>query len=227
MEFLDRLFVVPLDVLPFVLIVLLISFSVHEFAHAYAAWKFGDPTAKMLGRVTLNPAKHFDFLGALLFILVGFGWAKPVPVNRDNFKKPRLMGIIVSAVGPLSNLLLALIGSFIFYIGLKFGWYSIQPADKMELAMVLFLTNFIKFNTLLFLFNLIPLPPLDGYRIIEDLAPKPLRIRMQQIEQWSIFIFMLIVFIPQLRAITIGPLFSLIDPIVGSFMQFARFVVGT
>lgn len=111
---LNSFFRYPLDQLPFFLLTILIAFTVHEFSHAYFANKFGDPTAKLLGRVTLNPVVHFDLFGVLLLIIAGFGWARPVPVNRANFDKPRLMGVIVSAVGPLSNLLLAIIGTIIY-----------------------------------------------------------------------------------------------------------------
>lgn len=103
MDFLNKILSVPLEQLPFYLIVLVIAFTVHEFSHAYFAYKFGDPTAKLMGRVTLNPAVHFDLLGIILLLIAGFGWARPVPVNRDNFKSPRLMGVVVSAAGPLSN----------------------------------------------------------------------------------------------------------------------------
>lgn len=114
MDFWNSFFRYPIDQLPFFLLTILIAFTVHEFSHAYFANKFGDPTAKLLGRVTLNPVVHFDLLGVLLLIIAGFGWARPVPVNRANFDKPRLMGIIVSAAGPLSNLLLAIIGTIIY-----------------------------------------------------------------------------------------------------------------
>ena len=95
---------------------MIIAFTVHEFSHAYFANKFGDPTAKLLGRVTLNPAVHFDFLGILLLLIAGFGWARPVPVNRENFSNPRRMSIIVAAVGPLSNLLLGILGALIYAV---------------------------------------------------------------------------------------------------------------
>lgn len=226
MDFLNKIFFVQLELLPFLVLVLLVAFTVHEFAHAFFAWKFGDPTAKMLGRVSLNPAKHIDFLGLLFFVIAGFGWAKPVPVNRDNFKHPRLMSIVVSAAGPLSNLLLAFIGTLLFHLGLKYGFVNLESSERWHAAVYYFLNYFITFNVLLFLFNLIPLPPLDGYRIIEDLAPRQIRIRLQQFEQWSIFIFLLIVFIPGLRNVTIQPLFSLIEPIVFEFSKAALFLVG-
>lgn len=114
MDILQNIIRVDLDQLPFLLITILIAFTVHEFSHAYFANKFGDPTARLLGRMTLNPAVHFDFFGILLLLVAGFGWARPVPVNRDNFSRPRLMGVIVSAVGPISNLLLGIIGAIIY-----------------------------------------------------------------------------------------------------------------
>ncbi len=94
--------------LPFVILVLVLSFTIHEFAHAYSAYKLGDSTAYQFGRVSLNPMVHLDLFGTIMLLIAGFGWAKPVPVNRGNFKSPRLMGIIVTAAGPLSNLILGL-----------------------------------------------------------------------------------------------------------------------
>ncbi|WP_172249708.1 site-2 protease family protein [Saccharibacillus deserti] len=212
--------------LPFVLAVLLIAFTVHEFAHAYAAYKFGDPTAKLLGRVTLNPARHVDVLGMLLILLAGFGWARPVPVTRENFSRPRLMGIIVSAVGPLSNLVIAFLGTIAYYLCLKNGVFIEANYSRGIEALDIFLSTLIQMNILLFLFNLIPLPPLDGYRILEDIAPLPLRRKMQAIEPYSIFIFLLIVFIPPLRENTIGRLYEWIGDIFNAFLRFAQFVFG-
>src|SRR5690606_27820820 len=163
----------PLDEMPFVFLSLVIAFSVHEFAHAYFANLFGDPTAKHEGRVTLNPRRHLDLIGTLLIFIVGFGWAKPVPVNRNNFKNPRLMGIIVSFVGPLSNLLIAFIGVCLSYLLIRMGVYD-SPNGGM-IAIRMFLYHVITLNAVLFVFNLIPLPPLDGYRIIEDLSPQRVR----------------------------------------------------
>lgn len=191
--------------MPFVFIALVIAFSVHEFAHAWTAYRFGDPTAKREGRLTLNPRKHLDVIGTILIFLIGFGWAKPVPVNRANFKNPRWMGIAVSAAGPLSNLLLVflflLLSSLLFQAGFR------PDASGLTLAVDRLLNIAIYLNAILFVFNLIPLPPLDGWRIAEDLAPQRTRIRMQQYMQWGTFIFLLMVFIPPLRRVTIQPLF--------------------
>lgn len=208
MESLESFLRYPLDQLPFVFIALVLAFTVHEFAHAYAAYKFGDPTAKLLGRVTLNPRKHLDVLGTILIFIAGFGWAKPVPVNRANFSKPRLMGVIVSAVGPLSNLVLAFVGFFIFRVIDATGALA-GASEGVASAVEIMLIRLIELNVVLFIFNLIPLPPLDGYRIVEDLAPTHIRMKMAQNEQWGIFVFLIILFIPPIRRVTIDPLFSI------------------
>ncbi|MEF3304609.1 site-2 protease family protein [Paenibacillus sp. GYB003] len=206
MEGLNSFLRYPLEELPFILLVLVLAFTVHEFAHAYAAYKFGDPTAKQLGRVTLNPRVHLDVLGTILILIAGFGWAKPVPVNRGRFKHPRLMGIVVSAVGPLSNFVLAFVGIVIYHIFATSGILN-GASTGVVAAIDLFLRRLVELNIVLFIFNLIPLPPLDGYRIIEDLAPSHIRMKMAQNEQWGIFVFLLIVFIPKLSEYTIQPLF--------------------
>ena len=191
----------------------LFAITVHEAAHGYVARHFGDNTAYMLGRVTLNPVKHIDPIGTILmpvmlyFATSGaflFGYAKPVPVNRSRFKHPRAMGIIVSALGPISNFLLAVLTILIIVILAKFGFNP--HASGIHEAINVFLGIFLQLNLVLFIFNLIPLPPLDGYRIVEDLAPLKARYWMQQHMQWGIFIFLLIVFIRPLRAVTIDPL---------------------
>jgi Zn-dependent protease len=198
----------PLDYLPFVLLALIVAFTFHEFAHAYSASKFGDPTAQKLGRVTLNPIAHLDVFGTLLLLIAGFGWAKPVPVNRGNFKHPRLMGIIVSIAGPLSNLILAFIGVLVYYIFNHFGWL-----DQMSLgsarAVALYLNLHITINLTLFIFNLIPIPPLDGYRIIQDVLPPRASFKLEKYEQYAALLFLLLVFIPPLRRVTLDPILNL------------------
>jgi len=187
----------PLNVvvIVFEIVVLILAFSVHECAHAWTAWRLGDPTARMLGRVTLNPIKHLDPVGSILFPLIslvygGFliGWAKPTPVTGRNFKNYRRDDILVTLAGPASNLLSATI-ALILLIVLKHvlpgGDASIATA--MAIAMhipgvateglpalfpiALFLYFVIFINLLLFVFNLIPLPPLDGSHILRHFLP--------------------------------------------------------
>jgi Zn-dependent protease len=198
--------------LPFIFIAIIVAFTVHEYAHAYSAYRFGDPTAYKLGRVTLNPASHVSLLGLLFILLLGFGWARPVPVNRGNFRRPRLMGIAVSALGPLSNLVLAVISAAAAYAVFSGGWVdSASPGVVQAVGLTFWYLTHI--NVLLFLFNLIPLPPLDGYRIVEDLAPLRMRLVMMKYESWGVYLFLLIVFINPVYNITIGPILGQIHDI--------------
>ncbi|WP_059044198.1 site-2 protease family protein [Paenibacillus rubinfantis] len=219
MDWLDRILRVPLDQLPFYLITLVIAFTIHEFSHAYFANKFGDPTAKLLGRVTLNPAVHFDLFGIILLLIAGFGWARPVPVNRDNFSKPRLMGVVVSAAGPLSNLLLGVLGTLVYVMLAQFGVLDAITNEKLFQAVLIFFNLFTIMNFFLFFFNLIPLPPLDGYRILEDIVPRRMLGKLQQYEQWSVLIFLVILIVPELQRYTITPLYNAAETI---YIQFAH-----
>lgn len=212
MDFLEGFLAYPLKMIPYVAITLVIAFTLHEFAHAFVAYKFGDMTAKKQGRLTLNPLQHLDPFGTILLLIAGFGWARPVPVNRFFFKKPRLAGILVSAAGPLSNLLLACLG---FIIGYGLNRYGLIGSDNFYN----FLDIFIRLNIVLFIFNLLPLPPLDGYRIIEDLAPNDLRAKMTQYEQYGILIFLILVLIPPLYSVTIQPIFGLVIPWVWNVLS--------
>ncbi|MGE6630393.1 site-2 protease family protein [Bacillus sp. NPDC077027] len=200
----DQFLVYPLEYIPYVAITLMIAFTMHELAHAYVAYRFGDPTAKNQGRLTLNPFKHLDVFGTLLIFVAGFGWAKPVPINRFHFKKPRLAGICVSIAGPLSNLLLAFIGFFVYVLLQKFGG---EWLVRFEPGIDRFFLMFINLNLILFLFNLLPLPPLDGYRIIEDVVSPKMRSKMTQFEQYGIIIFLILVITPLGRFI-FDPLIS-------------------
>lgn len=226
MDFLNNLLFVRLDVLPFYVLALVIGFTVHEFSHAYFANKFGDPTARLLGRVSLNPAVHIDLLGIILLLIAGFGWAKPVPVTRENFKNPRLMGIIVSAAGPVSNLLLALITVVIYYGLNYFGIVGSFANTRIDEAIFMFVQYMALMNCFLFIFNLIPLPPLDGYRILSDWLPRRASAKLQRMEQWAMLIFLLVLFLPPLRAVTISPLYALAQDLASSFYTFAGVIFG-
>ncbi|MFK2825656.1 site-2 protease family protein [Bacillus sp. B190/17] len=200
----ERFLAFSLQELPFVIITLVVAFTFHEFAHAYVAYKFGDDTAKDQGRLTLNPVHHLDPIGTILILIAGFGWARPVPVNRRNFQNPRLAGILVSLAGPLSNFVIAAIAYGILFFSVDVG----MPPFFIDLfKMMLWL------NVVLFVFNLLPLPPLDGYRIIEDLVSPSTRIKLTQYEQFGTLIFLIIVITP-LYQYTIQPIFSIILPAV-------------
>ncbi|MFZ0444230.1 MAG: site-2 protease family protein [Bacillus sp. (in: firmicutes)] len=205
----------PLEQIPYVAITLIIAFSVHEFSHAFMAWKFGDDTAKNQGRLTLNPMSHLDPIGTILIFIAGFGWARPVPVNRFYFKKPRLAGISVSFAGPLSNLIMACLGFIIWY-----GLVATGVSVSLPSAIPDFLDIFIGLNAVLFVFNLLPLPPLDGYRIVEDLMPIDVRAKMTQFEQYGTLVFLILVITP-LDRYTIQPIFNTVLPwLVGGLHDF-------
>jgi len=184
-----------LSLIPFVVITLLVAFTVHEFAHAYVAYKFGDDTAKRQGRLTLNPIAHLDPFGTILIFLAGFGWARPVPVNRFHFKRPRLAGILVSVAGPLSNLLVAALALLIYIILIRVGVFAAIPEAFGE-GFETFFNLFVRLNLVLFIFNLLPFPPLDGYRIIEDLVPARIRPKLTQYEGLGIVLFLVLVITP-------------------------------
>lgn len=211
----------PLEDLPFLVLALIIAFTVHEFAHAYSAYKFGDDTAYNAGRVTLNPRVHLDVLGTILILIAGFGWAKPVPVNPSKFSNPRLMSIVVTAVGPLSNLLIGMIAVFMIVAISASGMLN-ESSVGVSMAVERFFSYVISLNFLLFVFNLIPLPPLDGYRIISDLMPLKIRYKMDQNVQWGMFIFLLIVFIPPLRRVTLDPILNLSDALIRNTVLLAN-----
>lgn len=148
------------------LVALLFVLTIHEFSHAFSAYLAGDPTAKDAGRITLNPLVHLDVFGLIMLFLAGFGWGKPVPINPNNFKSPRRDVLLVSLAGPLSNLITGVILIFI----LKFINLNFDLASGNLLIIFLFLLVILSFS--LGIFNLIPIPPLDGSKILFSLLPE-------------------------------------------------------
>ncbi len=159
----------------------LIALTFHEYAHAYVAYKLGDPTAKMMGRLTLNPLKHIDLLGLIAFILFKFGWAKPVPVNPSNFKNPVRDSALVAIAGPVMNIIIA----FISYAILKFFPVGVTIGE--------FLKWNVWINLILAVFNLIPLPPLDGWRVASIFFPRLMFDR--RLETYGFIALLLLVFL--------------------------------
>ena len=167
--------------LSLLLLSILVAVTIHEFSHALASNKLGDTTAKSLGRLTRNPKSHLDPLGSLLFLFVGFGWGKPVPVDIYRIKKvPPLLGMsMVSFAGPASNLATAiLIGFCLKKLALEFGLSDIW----IELGF-----TFVQISLVLAVFNLVPLPPLDGYKVILGILPKGLSMQYSGLERYGPF----------------------------------------
>ena len=159
----------PKQLLIYIAIRLLVIFAIlpiHEFAHAWAAYKMGDNTARNLGRLTLNPLAHLDIFGAIFLFAFGFGWAKPVPINPRNFKNYKKGTVLVSLAGPLSNIICAAIGVFVMKV-LIYMPISIEAWMYISLAIDVFVT----INISLAVFNLLPIPPLDGYNIFSSILP--------------------------------------------------------
>ena len=147
---------------------LLFSLVVHEYAHARTAYAFGDPTADALGRMTLNPLAHLDPVGTLCILLVGFGWAKPVPVNPLKLHPRQLGSIAVSLAGPFSNLLLAVVTGLALRLWWRFGTGVGATTYAMVYGYLLYITSV---NLVLCTFNLIPLFPLDGHHVVREILP--------------------------------------------------------
>ncbi len=178
------------------MLVLTLSLSVHEASHAYAAFRMGDDTAALSGRLTLNPLRHLDPIGSLMFLFVGIGWAKPVPINPSRFSEAKTIrhGIVYTSLwGPLSNIILGAIAWFlycaVYTAAVGFGWVS---SSVILVLLQLFNTLYIA-NMWLAVFNLLPIPPLDGYKIFGALLPPKLYYRILQKERIIGLVFILIV----------------------------------
>lgn len=177
------------------LLVIFVMLPFHEFAHATVAGWFGDKTAKMLGRQTLNPLKHIDYVGALLLLLFGFGWAKPVPVNLDHRKNPKGAMAVVALAGPLANLLAGIVGGLLINLVLAIDPMALLIFSGKSVGIlsyiVLFLYYFMAINISLAVFNLIPIPPLDGSKILMAFLPNRICYQIQRNEAMISMILMI------------------------------------
>ncbi len=171
---------------------LIIALTVHEFSHAFIAYRFGDTTARDAGRLTLNPLKHLDVLGSLMLLLVGFGWAKPVPINPYALRrKSESAEMWVSLAGPASNLLLAVIAGLLLRLHL-FPW---QASSGILPSAADFFFTFMTINLVLMLFNLIPLAPLDGEKVLAFFLPSKWSNSFSQIQRYGPILLMVLLFV--------------------------------
>lgn len=196
---------------------LIFAITVHEVAHGWVASKFGDQTARLAGRLTLNPIKHIDLIGTivvpivlLIFSPVIFGWAKPVPVDARNLRNPRLDMIFVALAGPISNFIMALLWALLATSTQHLSpWFSI-PLVKMGLAGV-------GINVMLGVLNLLPIPPLDGSRVVYNLLPPRLAFQYSRIEPYGFIILLVMIFTNVLSYILFPPIFFLTNFILSVF----------
>ena len=194
------------DPLSFILIAipLLYAIILHELAHGWVAYRMGDPTAKMLGRLSLNPLKHLDPIGTVMLFLFGFGWAKPVPVNFARLRDRKKGMILVSAAGIIANTVLAFIALLLERL--------LNPGPSSLLAVILHYSA--QINIMLAAFNLIPLPPLDGSKILMGFATPSVRRFLLRIERYGFFIIIGLLY------------FGLLDPVIAVFRWTIQSVIG-
>lgn len=186
----------------------LFALTVHELAHGWTAWKLGDPTAKNAGRLTLNPISHLDPLGALLFIVANIGWAKPVPVNPSYFRNPQKGMLVVALAGPGSNLLLAIASAILAQLVAALFQLRVVPTSFLAPALNMVIAS-VWINIMLTVFNLLPVPPLDGSKVLMGLLPPDAARSYAQLEPYGFILLLLLSYL--------GVISTLMMPI----MQFA------
>ena len=210
-----QLFQNPLQFL-YILPAIIIGLTVHEWAHAYAAYRLGDPTARNAGRMTLNPLAHIDLFGFAMLLLVGFGWAKPVPVNSRYFKHFKRDDIIVSLAGITTNILVAFVFSFVYVAGfLKWGLGTNEAFTSI-------IGSIISINLALAIFNLIPIYPLDGSHVAESLFMSKIPRFFMFLRQYGQFI-LLALLLTNVVSIALG---YLVSGITSGFFSVAAWLIN-
>jgi Zn-dependent protease len=198
------LFRIPIEVLILLIPVLVFALVFHEFSHAWVANKLGDPTARYSGRLTLNPLAHLDPFGSLMILFVGFGWAKPVPVDSRYLSNPRVDMMKIAFAGPAANLLLAFVGGTIIRMGIFGG------------SITLMLILFTQINIMLAVFNMIPIPPLDGSQIFSGLMMRRNPELVHKLQMYGPQILLGLIMIGYFTRIS--PLWMIMSPFVNFFL---------
>jgi len=185
---------------------ILFGLTIHEFSHGYVAWRLGDPTAKMMGRLTLNPLKHLDPIGTIALFIFRFGWAKPVPIDSRNFRHPTRDMAIASLAGPAANLLTAAVS------GLVLRMLDLFHVSGFAWTLT---SYFVLFNLILCFFNLIPIPPLDGSRLLYHLLPPNLAAGYARLERYGFLILIGIILVGEMTGVSLLSLY--ITPLLRVF----------
>lgn len=193
---------------------IIIAMVIHEWAHARTAYALGDPTPRMMGRLTLNPAAHVDLIGLLMLFIVHFGWAKPVQINPYNFSNPRRDDILVSLAGPGANFAISFVTLMVMIFLAKIGF-------EMSEGMQLVLSSIMIININFGIFNLIPIPPLDGSHVLKQILPYELAQKYEILEQHSFLILIIILMTPVVSWILVPMqrfILGIFQGIVGIFL---------
>jgi Zn-dependent protease len=194
---------------------ILLALTVHEYMHGWVAYKLGDPTAKYSGRLTMNPFAHLDPIGTIMVFLVHFGWAKPVPVNPGYFHDPKRDMLLVSAAGPLSNMFLALISGILVRFT-NTGLFNAIPIGILKPLYTMFILS-LQINLALAVFNIIPIPPLDGSKVLYGLLPYKYEYITVELERYGSFILMVVILFGLFTNVSI--LGAFISPFVSFFSR--------
>jgi len=189
----------------------LMAITCHEVSHGYIAYKLGDNTARSMGRLTLNPLKHLDIIGTLMVFIVGIGWAKPVPVNFNNLRNPKRDMIWVALAGPVTNTILAIASALALrgIVAIETVYLFGAPIKLVLEPIALMLAFSIYINLLLAIFNLIPVPPLDGGRVAVGLLPYRQAVIYSRIEPYGMILIILLVFFTKFFPYVLSPILAL------------------
>lgn len=208
---------------------MLVGLAFHEFSHALVADRLGDSTPRRMGRLTLNPRAHLDPIGSTMILFIGFGWAKPVPVNPFNTANPKRSMALIASAGPLSNLVMAGLAGIPIKLGMVpffhpfvhpvlAGQYADLWTSSSANLIGLFLGTVVLLNVILAVFNLLPLAPLDGFRVAVGLLPDELSQPISRLEPWGPGLLMVLILLPFISGGDFSPLFTVMGPLLDFFL---------